>query len=104
MTRSSAVAAVAVVAAAAAAGVGAPVLAVDDLGQAVGAGHGDELTAVAGTDSLADIVNRKHWRAGTAAAAGRTTATAETRARTGHPRAAGHARFTTAIAAISCAI
>ena len=49
MTRSPAALAVAVVRPAAAAVVGAPVLAVDDVGQAVGAGHGadDDVAAVA---------------------------------------------------------
>ena len=58
--------------------------------------------AVAGTDSLAEIVNRKHWRATPADAAGRTTATDDAPPKWSSP--CRRARwFTTAIAAICCA-
>ena len=59
--------------------------------------------AVAGTDSLADIVNRKHWRADNGGRGERRQLPRPQGRRPRHPRAAGHARSTTATAATSCA-
>ena len=47
--------------------------------------------AVAGTDSLAEIVNRKHWRADAGGRGRPDNCHGRKRRRTGHPRAAGHA-------------